>query len=61
MAYLDTYLNKEYGTGIKLIKELPGDFEIYVLDRWKDQKVKEKKNYHTFAELLETNDVWTVE
>lgn len=24
-------------------------------------EVKEKKNYHTFAELLETNDVWTVE
>lgn len=23
-------------------------------------EVKEKKNYHTFAELLETNDVWTV-
>ena len=35
-ANLDTYLNKEYGTGIRLIKELPGDFEIYVLDRWKD-------------------------
>lgn len=24
-------------------------------------EVKEKKKYHTFAELLETNDVWTVE
>ena len=24
-------------------------------------EVKEKKNYYTFAELLETNDVWTVE
>ncbi len=24
-------------------------------------EVKEKKNYHTIAELLETNDVWTVE
>ena len=25
------------------------------------EEVKEKKNYHTFAELLETNDIWTVE
>lgn len=24
------------------------------------EEVKEKKNYHTFAELLETNDIWTV-
>jgi len=24
------------------------------------EEVKAKKPYHTFAELLETNDIWTV-
>ncbi len=29
---MEAYLNEVYGTGIKLIKELPGDFEIYVVE-----------------------------
>ena len=25
------------------------------------EEVKQQKKYHTFAELLETNDIWTIE
>ena len=29
---MDSYLNRVYGTGLKLTEELPGDFEIYVVE-----------------------------
>ncbi|MBR6256382.1 MAG: hypothetical protein IKR23_03305 [Lachnospiraceae bacterium] len=29
---MDSYLNRIYGTGLRLVKELPGNFEIYVVE-----------------------------